>query len=895
MSFFRRLLNLGRSEQLSRDINRELSFHMREHVEELVDAGMPEAEAIAAARRRFGNPTYVGERTREADIVTWIDSFAGDVRYGFRALRRSPVFTLVAILSLALGIGANTAIYTLMDAVVIRALPVPEPGELVQVTGGDDDTDGHFTNPMWEQIRDRQEGFASIAAFSETSFNIADGGEVRRILGMWASGDFFRLFGMQPALGRLFTKADDARGCPGVGVLGHGFWQKEFGGQRDVIGKTISAGGKPIEIIGVAGEGFAGPEVGRDVHLYVPLCAEAYVRGASSVLDRRSTWWLRIMGRHEPKGSLPQVIAMLKTIAPEVYAATVADNWGAAGKAEWLTRTLSAMPAESGMSEVRTRYAKALKVMMGAVGLVLLIACANVANLLIARAATRQREVAIRMAIGAARRRLVRQFLTESVMLATLGAIGGLVVAHWATSALVALISTPQSPVTLDLGLNLRVLAFTALVAALTAMFFGLIPAWRGTRISPQAAMKAGGRGVAEGGHRRFTLGKTLVVAQVALSLTLLVGAGLLIGSLYNLRTMDTGFRSQGVLLVTIGFARTGIPSDQLPSVHRGLLDRLRSTPGVRAVASADLTPVGRSTWNDAVYVDGAPVLNEREMSEKQRTVWFNEVSPGYFQTLDIKLLAGRDFNATDVPPGSGGAIVDQDVARRFFGDASPLGRQFRTKAGDKFSDPYTIVGVVETSKYQNLREKSSATIYVTSPTPGFNLVLRTDGDPMALVPTVKSIMSDLHRLASMEFRTLASQVESSLSREQMLAWLSGLFGAVALALSMLGLYGVMAYTVARRRNEIGVRIALGADRARVLRMVLGDVSRVVAVGLALGVVGAVTSGKLVTSFLYGLTPTEPIVLGSAAALLCAVALFAGLIPALRASRVDPVAALRED
>jgi putative ABC transport system permease protein len=908
MSFIRRLFNLGRSEELSHDINRELSFHMREYVEELTGKGMSEADAIAAARQRFGNPTYLGEQTRDADIIGWLDSFLGDVRYGLRALRRSPVFTAVAIISLALGIGANTAIYTLMDVLILRPLPVPQAEQLIRVATSDSDDGGYFTNPMWEQVRDRQQGLSSIAAFSETSFNIADGGEVRRILGMWASGDFFNLFGMQPSLGRLFTKADDVRGCPGIGVLGHGFWQSEFGGRRDVLGKTISITGRPIQIIGVTSPGFASPEIGRDVHLYVPICAEAYVRATAPIvnaagpvpgssLDNRSNWWLRVIGRRSPDVTLAQSTAMLKAIAPAVYGATVPPNWAAADKLDYEKRTFSAVPAESGMSEVRDRYGKALTVLMGAVALVLLIACANVANLLIARAAARQREVAIRMAIGAGRRRLVRQLLTESGMLALLGAAGGLAVAQWATRALVALISTDRTPVALDLAMNWRVLGFTALIASVTAILFGLVPAWRGTRISPQTAMKATGRGVAEGGgsHGRFNLGKTLVATQIALSLTLLVGAGLLIESLRKLRDLDPGFSTEGVLVATTGFQRTGIPAAQIRAVQRQVLERVRATPGVRAASTADLTPVGQSSWNDGIWVDGAP-----EMTMQQRVVWFNEISDGYFETLQTKLIAGRDFGAADVPGAPKAAIINQEAAKKFFGDASPLGKQFRTKHGDKFSDPYTIVGVVESAKYQNLREKSSATAYIPvfqspdSPM-GVQMVIRTDGNPLAMVPAVKRIMADVHRLSSVEFRTLKGQLEASMRREQLLAWLSGLFGAVALALSMLGLYGVMAYTVARRRNEIGVRIALGADNGRVLRMVLGDVARVVVVGIAIGAGGALATGKLVTSFLYGLTPTDPVVLGVAGFTLLAVALLAGLIPALKASRVDPVAALRED
>ena len=897
MSFLRRIMNLGRSEALSTDINRELSFHMREYVEELTGRGMSEADAIAAARRRFGNPTSLAEQTRDQNIVAWLDSVIADVRYGFRALLRSPVFTTVAIASLALGIGANTAVYTLLNAVILRPLPIPAPQQLSQVTTGEDDKEGYFTNPLWEQVRDRQRAFTSVAAFGETSFDIADGGEVRRIQGMWASGDFFGLFGMRAELGRLFTRDDDVRGCPGIGVLGYGFWQSEYGGQRDAVGRTISIAGKPVQIVGVAAAGFSGPEVGRDVHLYVPLCAEAYLHAPNSALDNRSNWWIRVIGRRAPGVTHAQAIAMLKSIAPDAYAATVAPYWGARGKSEWVKRTFSALPAESGMSGVRDRYGKALKILMGAVALVLLIACANVANLLIARATARQREVAIRMAIGAGRRRLVRQLLTESVMLAALGGVGGLLAAQWATRGLVSLISTPDSPVALDLAPDLQVLGFTFAAAAATALLFGLIPAWRGTRISPQSAMKAGARGVVEGGtgHGRLNIGKTLVAVQVALSLTLIVGAGLLIGSLRNLRMMDPGFRADGVLRVSINLRRANIPQEQLRDTYRRILEQVRAMPGVRAASMADLTPVGMSSWNDELVIDGAP-----EMPRQERIVWFNEVSDGYFGTLATRLVAGRDFNEADVAGGPKVAIINQETARKFFGTASPLGRQYRVKRGDSFEGPFTIVGVVASAKYRNLREESSATAYLPAtqnaqPAPGTNILLRTDGDPLVMIPSIKRLMTGVHRLVTVEFNTLSSQLESSLRREHMLAWLSGIFGAIALALCMLGLYGVMAYTVARRRNEIGVRIALGADNGRVLRMVLGDVTRVVVIGIAFGAAGALATGKLVTSFLYGLKPTDPVILATAGFTLLGVALVAGLIPALKASRVDPVSALRED
>jgi putative ABC transport system permease protein len=890
MSVLKRFTNLFRTEKLSDDISRELSFHIRERAEELMERGMPEQSAIEEARRQFGNPTFQAEAARDHDIIGWIDSVFADVRYATRALLRSPVFATVAIASLALGIGANTAIYTLIDAVLVRSLPVPNPQELAQVTTSDADDDGYFTNPLWEEVRNRQSAFVSIAAVGETGWNIAEGGEVRRVHGAYAGGDYFALFGMRPALGRLFTRGDDVRGCAASAVLGNGFWRSEYGGRSDVIGRTISLQGKPFEIVGVAAEGFAGPEVGREIQVYAPLCSEAVIAGETSALDRRSNWWLRVIGRRDPSVSLEQARARLKGIAPEAYAATVPQHWGADNKADYAKRTFSAIGVSQGMSSLRTRYGTALKVLMGAVALVLLIACANVANLLLARAAARQREVAIRMAIGAGRRRVVRQLLTESALLAAAGAVGGSFVAYWGTRGLVALISTAQSPVWLDLSVNLRILGFTVLAATITAVLFGLVPAWRGTRVEPQSAMRAHGRGIAEG---RFRIGKALVVAQVALSLTLLVGAGLLIGSLYRLKSVDLGFRAQGVLLAQVNFGRTGLPKEQMANVQRGLLERVRATPGVRAAASADLTPIGGSSWNDQIYVDGYT-----PKSAQDHLVWFNAVSDGYFAALDLPLLAGRDFGAGDVKSAPRVGVVDQATAEKFFG-GDAIGKQFTVKRGDTFEPAVTIVGVVRNAKYQRLRETNSMTVYLASSQQDVgsyvNLAVRGDGDTRALVAPLKGAVAEVHRQATIEVRTLEEQVATSLSRDRVLALLSGLFGAVALLLSMLGLYGVMAYTVARRKNEIGVRIALGAASTRVVRMVLGDVARVVAIGALVGIAGALAAGKLVASFLYGLEARDPLVLAAATGVLVSVALVAGLIPALRASRVDPVAALRED
>ena len=583
MGSYRRFFNLLRSNRVSADIQREMDFHMAERADDLMASGMTEREARREARRRFGNPSVQGERTRDTDLLTWLESLGADVRYALRALRASPGFAIVAILSLGLGIGANTAIFSLINAVVLRTLPVERPEELMQVTMAHKELGSVFTNPIWEQVRDRQDAFSGVFAYGGAQFNLTSGGEVRRATGNWVSGDYFSTLGVRPAVGRLITRADDVRGCQPVAVLGYGFWQSEFGGSPDVIGKTISLNRRPHVIAGVTDPSFFGVNVGESIQVYAPLCLRPG-------LDARGNWFLNIVGRQRPELTPQQVAMRLASIAPAVYEATIPQHWGASEKADYLKTGLNVVPAANGLSFVRRQYQRALMILMAVVGLVLVVACANVANLLLARAAVRSREMAIRLAIGAGRRRLVRQLLTESVLLAGLGALAGIAFARWGTSLLVGLLSSGSFRVSLDLGVDGRVLAFTLGVAVLTGVLFGLAPAWRATRIDPQAALKATGRGVAEG-HSRLTVGKALVVGQIALSLVLVIGAGLLLGTFRKLVTLDPGFRREGVLVVGVSLRNAGYEEQRYAAVHRDLLDRFRALPGVESAAASVITP----------------------------------------------------------------------------------------------------------------------------------------------------------------------------------------------------------------------------------------------------------------------------------------------------------------
>ncbi len=820
-----------------------------------------------------------------------LDALIQDLRYALRALRSSPGFAAVAILSLALGIGANTAIFSLIDSVLLKTLPVSHPEQLLQVTMGKQD---YYTNPIWEQVRDRQDVFSGIFAYGGGRFNLSSGGEARYAGGSYVAGQFFETLGLRTVVGRTFTMADDKRGCPGTAVLAHGFWQREYGGRADAVGKTILLDSHRFEILGVLAPGFTGVDVGSAADLFVPICSEKIIRGEYSSLDKRSNWWLGIIGRPKPGLSAAQVTARLKTLAPAVFEATVPPNWDANGQANYRKHTFETVPVSRGVSDLRTQYQQSLMILMAITGVVLLIACANVANLLLARSAARQREIAIRMALGSGRGRLIRQLLTESLVLSLAGASLGILVAQWGARLLVGLLASRWNQTFLDLSIDVRVLAFTAGVAVFTGLLFGIAPAWRGTRVNPQAAMKANARGVIEGS--RFGLGKALVVVQVALSLLLVVGAGLMLTTFFKLETLDPGFERQHVLLATVDLRNGNYPPERRTATFQEMLERLRALPGVRSASASEMTPVSGSFWNEDLQIDGYTSKGSHDT-----LVYFNRISDGYFETLGTALVAGRDFNLRDTPHSPGVVIVNETMAKKFYAGQNPLGKRFRMDMGNKLSDWFEIVGVVKDAKYGTLREETLATAYragrqeanaFTSQT--FELRVAA-GAPSALISGVKAAITGINPSVSLEFSTLAAQVDDSLNRERLLATLSGFFGALALLLATIGLYGVMSYNVARRRNEIGIRMALGAEQSRVLRMVLREVALLIVFGLVLGTAVALATTRFVSSFLYGVKSNDPLTLSAAAAVLAVVAVIAGYLPARRASKLDPMTALREE
>jgi len=892
MNWLRRIVNVFRPERLSRDIAREMDFHIAERRDDLIAAGATPDAAEREARRRLGHATTQRERTREVDVAAALDAFAADVRYAARALRRTPGYTIVAVLSLALGIGANTAIFSVVDAVMLRSLPVRDPQEIAQVFAGGSDA---FTNPIWEQIRDQQNQFGEAMAFSQHGFSVSANGESRRLAGDWVSGNYFRMLGVGTVVGRPITQADDWRGCPAIAMLSYGYWQTEFGGRADVLGKSLVLDSHPFQIIGVAEPGFDGVEVGSPSRVFVPLCAEAVSRGKGSALDRRSSWWLDVMARPAAGGSLAQLNARLAALSPRVFAATVPPRLSGAMEKEFVSRQLTANPASTGISAIRQHYGRALYVLLGAVGLVLLIACVNVANLLLARAAAREHELAIRSALGAGRSRLLRQLLTESALLATLGALLGLALAWVTTAGLAALLASVGRSVTLIVHMDARILGFTGALAVLTGLLFGLAPAWRSALATPRGALSSNPRQMS-GGHGRLTPAKLLVCAQVALLLPLLVGAGLMVATLRNLTTLDPGFRAGNVILMDVDAQHAStLSASQRADAYQAILDRLRTLPGVTAASASDITPIGQSSWNDVVAVDGySPTTIEDSLAN------FNEVSTNYFGTLQTPFVLGRDFGPADTRGAPRRAIVNETMVRKFFRGANPIGRVLRVNDGPTIGPPTEVIGVVKDAKYGSLREAAPPTVYVslaqdTSADTGFSFEMRTLGGVNSVRAGALAAAHQVDANFGVSFASFDDQVSRSLGAERLLARLSTIFGGLALLLAMIGLYGVMSYSVVRRRGEIGIRLALGATASGVRRLVLRDVARVVVLGLAAGVIVVLVASRALTSMLYGLAPNDPTTIAAAIVALALVAAIAGYLPARRASRGDPMLALRQD
>jgi putative ABC transport system permease protein len=894
---FFRLRALFRRKEVESELDDELRFHFEQQVEKSLAAGLSREEATRRARLVFGGAEQVKEECREARGVYFVETLAQDIRYALRILGRTPVITAIAILSLALGIGANTAIFSLIDSVMLRFLPVQKPDELVQLlrttAASQSEHTSSFTNPLWEQVRDHQDVFTSSFAWSQTQFDLAQGGAVRNTNGIFASGDYFTALGVRPAAGRLLVSEDDRRGCPGVAVLSYGFWQDHFGGVQSAIESTLSLNHLPFQIIGVSAPGFYGVDPGQKIDVAIPVCAAALFDGKESRLDHRSWWWLSIAGRVKPGVSREQLSTRLGVLSPQVFGGAVPEDWASADQQSFVKRRLVSVPAATGTSDLRRQFGQPLTILMAVVGLVLLIACANIASLMFARGVARSKEMAVRKALGASRMRLIRQLLTECILLSSAGALLGILFARWGSALLVRFISTAHNSVYLDLSLNGRVLAFTATIAVLTGILFGLLPAFRSTRVSLTSAMKGGGAEDSER-HVRFRPGKWIVASQVAMSLVLLVVAGLFLRSIVKLVTLDIGFDRTNVLIVHTNLKTANIPPEQWLATYEDIESRLRALPGVISVSRSIMTPISNFEWNNYIKAD-TPNAPTGEAS----LAYFNFISPTYFDTLRTPLLAGRAFNTNDTKISPQVAIVNETLARRFFSAANPVGKSFRLAADPGKPEPMVqIVGLVKDAKYESLREDTFATAFfpITQIPEGDqdeNFELRTAIPPSGLALAVQDDVARVNKSIPLEFHTLAQQVDDSLVQERLLATLSAFFGALALLLAAIGLYGALSYLVNQRRTEFGIRMALGARQVSILRLVLWDLTAVLLGGVAAGIAISLAAVGVLQKLLFGLAPRDSLTMMAAVGLLAAVAFLAAYLPARRAMRADPMAALR--
>jgi putative ABC transport system permease protein len=892
-----------RRRQRDRDFALEIEAHLEHEIDDNIARGMHPREAAWAAHRKFGNVTIAKETTHRMNTIGFLESLRQDLRYAARLLRLEPGFFTVAILCLALGIGANTAIFHLLDAVRLRSLPVPNPQQLAEVeidpaqswrSGNFSSRRSNFTYALWDQLRTHQQAFSGLFAWSARQFNTATGGEARYIEGLYVSGDFFTTLGVVPAVGRVLSAEDDRPSCGAPGaVLGYSYWQREYGGRASAIGQRILLNRKPFEIIGVAQAGFFGVEVGRSFEVAIPVCAEPIIEGENSHTAKRHHWWLAVIGRLKPGWSLAQARADVQAISPGIFEATVPPSYTPVDAKKYLVYKLTANPAGSGVSELRSRYEDPLIILLVIAALVLVIACANLANLMLARATARQRELAVRLAIGASRVRLIRQMLAESLLLAAIGAACGAILAQFLSGYLVRFLTTTDDPLYVDLGMDWRIFGFTAALAVVTCLLFGLLPAIRATRTDPGTLMKASGRGLTDA-RERFGLRRILVVAQVALSLVLLVGALLFVRSLHKLLTLDAGFQESGVLATEISFARLNDPPQRRYQLRREIVRRIALLPGVEQAAATSIVPISGDRWSELFEFVGAN-------SSAKFLSNFSGVSPGYFRTLGTPLLSGRDFNEHDTLNSPKVAVVNEAFIKKFLNGASPIGRRIRLETGPGEPEAvYDVVGVTKDAKYVRLRDPFSPTVFTSldqdEESPRGVVVLSRSGVSLAAqFAAIKREMAAVDPALPLKFYTVQSLIADSLLRERLMATLSGFFGFLAALLASIGLYGVMAYVVARRRSEIGIRIALGAGRANVLKLIGSECGKLLLAGLLLGIGFSLAASQAITKLLYGLSPTDPLTLALSVLLLALVALPATLIPVIRASRLDPMQALRNE
>ena len=864
----------------------EMEFHIRQYAADLERSGVAPADALKRARLEFGNVHSLKLECRDERGVRGLEDLTRDVVFGLRWLRRSPAFAAAAILSVALGVGANAAVFSVLNALILRPLPIERPDQIVRVTpGGGRQT---WTHPLWSEVHRRAAIFDGMAGWSPREFDLSNGGPTSFVQGLWVSGEFFELLGIRPAVGRLLSRDDDARGGGPAGpsaVISFRLWQQRFGGAADIVGRRITVERAPFTVIGVTPPEFFGLVTGRSFDVAIPFGTQPMVIGRDRFGDR-NWWWVSVIARLRPGQSSSDAQLAVRAEQPAIRDATVPN----ANASAHLAAPFEVLSASFGTTAARQTYRRPIIVLMGIVGLVLLIACVNVANLTIAKSASRAHDLRVRLALGASTSRLIRQTVVESLLITATGAVLGFAFARATAGLLARQLSTSIDPMVLDLRMDWRLLAFMIAVTTLTGICIGLVPAIRASRVT--ASLTPGARAASAGpGQQRMTT--ALMAIQVAVSLVMMVAAGLFVRTFVSLTSRDPGFDADRILAIHVDLMRSSRQGRERLALLDEIAAATRQIPGVAAAEFSGWVPASNNFWDTVIRNPGGTTLDE-----DARRVYQSLIGPEWFAVYGIPIVAGRAFASADVRPNADVAIVNETFAKRYFPDRSPLGETIQEVGSpDDPSWPLTIVGVVKDSVHLSLREVTPPMFYrPISPGPRQSLSVRSTDRIAAttLAPAIASAIGAIDRNLAVTIRPLTSEIGMSTTRERLLAWLAGIFGIIATVIASVGFYGVTAQAVAARRQEIAIRLALGAGRASVARIVASRIALAMGVGCVAGLGFCLWAARFVGALLYGVEPQEPLTIATAVIVLAAAGAVAAWAPTRRALAMDPARVLND-
>jgi predicted permease len=892
-----RLRSLFSGASVDHELDEELRYHVEQQVEANLAKGMTPEAARTAALRAIGGLQQRKEECRDARGIGAYESAVANTRYAMRVLRRSPIFASVAIASLTCGVAAFLAMFQLLDAVRLRVLPVADAHELVEVRidggrggWGLSETAAEVTLPLWQEIRANQTVLSDAFAWGRANLLMGDGASAVAVRGLYGSGELFAALRLRPAHGRLFSTADDQPGCDGAVVLSHAFWQSAFGGDHSVLGMPITLLQQRFTIVGVAPPQFTGLEVGRAFDVALPVCAAARIgRG----VERRDFWWLNVMARLPEGVTIAQASEQLRAMSPSLFEATLPSGYSVSSLDTYRAFRFTAVSASRGVSRLRTAYESPLWLLLGTTGLILLLTVANLATLMLARAHARRRELAMLIALGASRRRLISQIVIESLLLSGIGVALALPLAVAAGRVLVTMLSSDLDPLYVSLGTDWRAVGVASAVVVATSLVFGLLPAFQSMRFDPLSVLRSGGR-TQTVDRRRATLQRGLVIGQLAICFVLVVSALLFLRSMQNIAAVDVGFNPDGLKVVAFGDPNLErLTLAQRRAFQEALIDAIGSMPGVQASGSGSQVPLSGASWTQGFHLLGG--------GPDQLSAKFTYVSPGFFRTLQVPVHSGRAFDASDTADSKPVALVNDAFARRFLGAEPGATAALRTTLEANYpSTTYEIVGRVGNIKYGDVREDDQPIVYIPlaqSPVMSSwkSVIVRTSLTPAAVMEAARQRVAALNPGIYLRVTDMREQLDRRLVRERMMAWLAGVFGILAISLAAVGLYGLITYLSLGRRSEIGVRLALGASRGSVLLMMLRESAWLIGAGLAAGVALSLPLSRTASRLLFQLAPTDSVTWLGAGLALVTVAAVAAVVPAWRTAGQDPLATLRAE